>query len=107
MTGSIGRKPKGWYRRYEIIWELPDFGTGQNSMRWVIIRHLGRNLGAAYCGNIGASETATDDEVIRRAGCNTVTVPVYVVRPEATTVRLPHPAGRKATGGVMARRKNC
>lgn len=78
------RKPKGWYHRYEITWKPVRFHPRDDPKDWwVVVHYYGRNQGAGarnLDNNPGID--ADDDYLIRLAGADSVTVPVYVVRGE-------------------------
>lgn len=76
------RNPKGYVHRYEIVRRPVRFThDGPTKDRWCIVHYYGRNSGAGVRHMNGdPGPDAGDEHLIRRSGCDTVTVPVYVVR---------------------------
>lgn len=76
------RKPKGWYRRYEIVRRPVRFHPDRPAKDWwCIVNHFGRNKGAGvryFGGDPGAD--VSDEDLMRISGADSVTVPVYVIR---------------------------
>lgn len=80
------RKPKGWFHRYEIIRRPVTFHPDKPPRdEWCIVHHFGRNRGAGvrYMGT--GNSNLTDEQLIRASGCDSVTVPVYVIRDGVTS----------------------
>lgn len=77
----MARKPKGWYRRYEIVRRPvrfhPDHPTKD---RWCVVHYFGRDKGAGARTLDVTDPDLPDDVLIRIAGADSVTVPVYVIR---------------------------
>lgn len=80
----MSRKPKGWYRRYEIIRRPVKFHPERPAKDWwCIVHYYGRDRGAGvryFNGDPGID--AADETLIQIAGADSVTVPVYVIRGE-------------------------
>ncbi len=84
------RKPKGWYRRFEIeygeVTLLENTEFEHKAMRWRVSMARGRNYGFLAMwqesGRVsGAPVDIADADLIRRAGLDNVTVPVIIKRP--------------------------
>jgi hypothetical protein len=76
------KKPKGWFHRYELIHRPVRFRPDEQARDWwCIVHYYGRGSGAGVryldhnCG-----PDISDEDIIRRTGTDSVTVPVYVVR---------------------------
>lgn len=80
------RKPKGWYRRYELVRRLVEFIPGQPKERWAIVHYFGRDKGAGvrYLDS-DPGVNIPDNLLIKWADLDNVTVPVYVVRGKYTS----------------------
>ena len=76
------RKPKGWYHRYEIVRGPVQFRPNEPTKdRWHAVHYFGRGKGAgSRMFDSDPGPDATDETLIRMAGADTVTVPVYVIR---------------------------
>lgn len=81
------RKPKGWYRRYEVVRRPVKFHPERLAKDWwCVVHYYGRNHGAGVRylnGDPGAD--VPDEVIIRIAGADSVTVPVYVIRNGVTS----------------------
>lgn len=75
------KKPRGWFHRYEIILRPVKFHPDRPARdEWCIVQYFGRNKGAGVKHMGTGNPNLTDEYLIRRSGCDSVTVPVYVVR---------------------------
>jgi len=75
-------KPKGYTHRYELVRRPVRFVYDKPAKDWwCIVHYYGRNQGAGVRymdGDFGPD--ASDEHLIRCSGCDSVTVPVYVIR---------------------------
>lgn len=80
-----GRKPKGWFHRFELRYSevrlISRSGSERIVWRWTVSRCLGRNRGMAVGAYEGAPGDVSDSDVMRRCRVLDVTVPVLIRRP--------------------------
>lgn len=76
------RRPKGYYHRYEIVRRPVKFRPDRPAKDWwCIVKYYGRGKGAGvryFENDVGPDRD--DEYLIKRAGADSVTVPVYVIR---------------------------
>ena len=77
----MARKPKGYYHRYELVRRPVSFTPEITKDWWCIVKYYGRGKGAGirHLDSDPGADVA-DDALITRAGLDSVTVPVYIVR---------------------------
>lgn len=86
-TWAGGRKPKGWYRRYELRWRetliYPGMEWERREFRWTISQCIG-SKDSPFCfrsfGDVGARRDTSDVDLVRRCKVDDVTVPVIIFR---------------------------
>lgn len=78
------RKPKGYFRRFELVRKPVKFHPDRPAKDWwCIVHYYGKNHGAGVRyleGDPGVD--IPDNLLIKRAHLDDVTVPVYVIRGE-------------------------